>query len=93
MGRREAAEPGRRELPRVHMKHKGKFFEKKKKIKKKKSKGCGEGDKKEDRAGDEGVERTWAEGGRNAGGGEAGAGGAVWRGPYHLSPSRQPNLK
>lgn len=39
---RAAAEPGRREPPRVHMKHKDEFFKKKKR----KSKGCGEGDKR-----------------------------------------------
>lgn len=83
------AKPGRWELTRVHREHKDKFF----KEKKKKSKGCGEGDKREDRAGRRRERR--GRGQREAGGAgrRSGSRGSCLARPYRLSPSREPNLK
>lgn len=84
------AKPGRWELTRVHREHKDKFFKEKKK---KKSKGCGEGDKREDRAGRRRERR--GRGQREAGGAgrRSGSRGSCLARPYRLSPSREPNLK
>lgn len=86
---RAAAEAGRREPPRVHMKHKDEFFKKKKIIKKKNQRDVEREIRGRQSSETHGVERTRGAGGRRRRRRRSrGAGGAVSRGPYRLSPSR-----
>jgi len=88
MGRRAVAKPGRREPPRVHTKHKDKFFEGGKEKKNKKKRNQRDVEREIRGKTEQGDGGSGEDAGRGRQEAKPGAGGAVWRGPYHLSPSR-----